>query len=88
MAEHSIEKQLQHFFSKATRGDWEKIAVQEINGKDPFETLSWRGKDDIKFLPYYDAADIAGLSQLIPAQNAQLPHQWLNDKEDDHANYQ
>lgn len=78
MAEHSIEKQLQHFFSKATRGDWEKIAVQEINGKDPFETLSWRGKDDIKFLPYYDAADIAGLSHLIPAQNAQLPHQWLN----------
>lgn len=74
MAEDSIEKQLHFFFPKPTRKDWEKIAVQETNGKDPFEMLSWRGKDDIKFLPYYDAQDISNPA----AENAQRTHRWLN----------
>src|SRR5688500_16477498 len=78
MTEDSIEKQLQIFFPKPTRSDWEKIAVQETNGKDPFDTLSWRSKDDIKFIPYYDAQDTERLLHLVPAENAQQTHHWLN----------
>ena len=77
MAEHSIEKQLQIFFPKPTRSDWLKVAVQETNGKDPFETCAWRGKDDIQFLPYYDERDVAALHTL-PADNAQQKYHWLN----------
>lgn len=78
MAEESFEQQSQLFFPKATRGDWKKIAVQETNGKDPFETLSWRGKDDIRFLPYYDAQDTAALPRAIPAEITHPTHSWLN----------
>lgn len=78
MAEDPIEKQLQFFFPKAMRSDWEKIAAQETNGKDPFETLSWRGKDGIKFLPYYDAQSTAGPLHALPAENAQRKKPWLN----------
>ncbi|MEX1241280.1 MAG: methylmalonyl-CoA mutase family protein [Cyclobacteriaceae bacterium] len=39
--------------------DWEKIAMQEIQKKNPSENLSWSGKDKILFLPYYDAEDVA-----------------------------
>lgn len=52
--------------------------MQETNGKDPFETLSWRGKDDIKFLPYYDAQDTAALPHAIPAEITHATHPWLN----------
>ena len=77
MAEDPIEKQLQFFFPKATRSDWKRIAVQETDGNDPFETLSWNGSDDIRFLPYYDAQDTAGLSLAIP-ENTRHKQPWLN----------
>lgn len=78
MADDSIEKQLLSFFPEVRRGDWEKIAVQETNGKDPFQALSWRGKDGINFLPYYDAHDTAGLTCPVPAESLQRARHWLN----------
>ena len=60
MPEHSIERVLENFFPKSTRSDWKKIAMQETSGKDPLEMLSWRGRDQLLFLPYYDVQDVAG----------------------------
>ena len=81
MEEDSIQKQLQIFFPKPARDEWKKIAMQETNGKDPFEALAWYGKDNIKFLPYYDAQHVAHLrnsSEDIPAANRETLYQWLN----------
>ena len=82
MEADSIVTELQNFFSKATLTDWEKIARQEINGKNPFEILSWRGKDDILFLPYYDSgihADPHFLNSFqLPAASLSSPRNWLN----------
>ena len=64
MSDKSIDKVLEDFFPKSRKIDWKKIATLEINGKDPFQFLSWRGKDDILFLPYYDAEDVANLDFL------------------------
>jgi len=77
MEEDSIQKQLQFFFPKPTREDWKKIAVQETNGKDPFELLSWRGKDEINFLPYYDAQD-AARNQHAGHHERPAANRWLN----------
>lgn len=66
MPERSFHKALENFFSKSLKSDWEKIAMQEIEKKNPFENLSWSGKDKILFLPYYDAEDVAHL----PVTNA------------------
>ena len=56
MEADSIDSELRNFFSKSSLDDWRKVALQETKGKDPFESLSWRGKDGILYLPYYDAA--------------------------------
>src|SRR5688500_10702006 len=61
MPEQSIHKVLENFFSKSVKSDWEKIATQEVEKKNPSESLSWSGKDRILFLPYYDAEDVAHL---------------------------
>lgn len=60
------------------------MAMQETHGKDPFEILSWRGKDEILFLPYYDTLDVAHLQYLnsfqIPAarkKNSEA-RTWVN----------
>lgn len=63
MSDKSIGKVLQEFFPKSTRIDWKNIAVSETNEKD-FEFLSWTGKDDILFLPYYECDDSANLDYL------------------------
>lgn len=84
MRAESIERVLGNFFSKSTTSDWKKIAMQETQGKDPFEILSWHGKDDILFLPYYDEQDVAGLTVLKafqkPASENSLagPRTWVN----------
>jgi methylmalonyl-CoA mutase len=83
MAEQSIDKIVEDFFTKSTKRDWEKIAIQETQKENPLETLSWHGKDNILFLPYYDEEDFARL----PAARQSFPfasqpeHQkrtWLN----------
>lgn len=82
MEEQSIESRLQLFFSKATRSDWKKIAMQETNGSDPFAELSWRNKDNLIFSPYYDHDDIQPFKQLCspdtPAAATTLLRRWLN----------
>jgi methylmalonyl-CoA mutase len=83
MRNNTIEGILENFFSKSTRSDWKKIAMQETNGKDPFEILAWRGKDNFFFLPYYDAQDVANLQylndfQLPAANNVPYARQWLS----------
>jgi methylmalonyl-CoA mutase len=82
MEGHSIEKELQNFFSRSSSEDWKKIAMQETDGKDPFEILSWRGKDGILFLPYCDAEKDAESHFLntfssAAATNRHYPS-WLN----------
>ncbi len=79
MPEKSVDKILQQFFPKTTKKDWEKIAMQETQKKNPFETLSWRGKDDILFLPYYDQEDLAGLdSSTIFRKDKDATRSWIN----------
>ncbi|MEX2230694.1 MAG: methylmalonyl-CoA mutase family protein [Cyclobacteriaceae bacterium] len=97
MPDKSIERLLEIFFSKSTKSDWKKIAIQETQGKDPYEILSWRGKDKILFLPYYDAQDVANLQFLngflIPAAKNTSSEQraWenlptVNEKDEAKAN--
>jgi len=69
MAETSIERELEKYFSKSSRSDWKKIAMQETNGKDPFEILAWTGKDENLFLPYYDAEAVVDLHLLNTFQS-------------------
>lgn len=82
MEGHSIERELQNFFSTSSSEDWKKIAMQETDGKDPFEILSWRGKDEILFLPYYDAEKVAELHFLNAFHSAAATNHeartWLN----------
>jgi|SRR5690349_19617484 len=79
---HPIERELQNLFPASSSVDWKKIAMQETEGKDPFEILSWRGKDNILFLPYYDA-EIDRESRLLnacqsAAANDKDNRTWLN----------
>jgi len=84
MSERAIDKVLEIYFSKSARQDWEKTAAQEIQEKNPFEKLSWRGKDRIFYLPYFDAQDVADLQYLdsfkLPAaaQHPSGPRLWSN----------
>jgi methylmalonyl-CoA mutase len=68
MPEDSIERILKNFFSHSTLSDWKKMAMEETKGNDPFQMLSWCGKDEILFLPYYDAQDVANLGFLDKVQ--------------------
>jgi methylmalonyl-CoA mutase len=84
MPDKSIDKVLKEFFPESDKKDWLTIAMQETNGKDPFEILSWRGKDEILFLPYYDREDApfrdaASPFQLsVAEQSFSAPREWVN----------
>ena len=79
MRDKFIQKVLPEFFSTSTKKDWEKIATQETQEKNPFEILSWRGNDGILFLPYYDSEDLAQLDFLKSFQMpAAAPRSWSN----------
>jgi methylmalonyl-CoA mutase len=84
MTDKSIDGILEKYFSKSDKSDWKKKAMLEMQGKDPFEILSWRGKDEILFLPYYDPADVAHLQylngfQLPAAKNENAANRtWVN----------
>jgi methylmalonyl-CoA mutase len=83
MAEQSIDKILDSFFPKLNKQDWEKIASQETRKKNPLETLSWYGKDNILFLPYYDEEDVtrlplAGRADVASSQQRHKKRTWIN----------
>lgn len=79
MGEKSVDKILEEFFPKSSKKDWVETAVLETQKKNPVETLSWHGKDDILFLPYYDEDDVAGLDHLKAFQSSDpSPHPWKN----------
>lgn len=82
MKAKSIESELKKYFPKSETADWKKIATQELSGKNPFENLSWRGKDDLLFLPYYDSVKDADLLFLkgfqLPAATTSAAKTWLN----------
>ena len=59
MSKDSFHSVLENLFIKSAKEDWEKIAADEIKKENPLESLRWRGKDEIFFLPYYDAGDSA-----------------------------
>jgi methylmalonyl-CoA mutase len=59
MTQQTIDRIVQEFFPKSEKGDWEKAATLETQKKNPLESLAWHGKDNILFLPYYDAYDAA-----------------------------
>lgn len=79
MERHSFDAELEKFFSQSSSEEWKKIAVYETGGKDPFDFLSWQGKDGISFRPYYDAAMEAGhrFPQLRERAVAKK-HSWRN----------
>jgi methylmalonyl-CoA mutase len=83
MPDKSIDKVLKEFFPESRKKDWLSTAMQETNGKDPFEILSWRGKDDILFLPYYDRedaphGDASSPFELPAAEQSFSAREWVN----------
>jgi methylmalonyl-CoA mutase len=82
MPDNSVKSVLENLFSKSDKSDWEKIATHETRGKDPLKSFSWHGKDEINFLPYYDAQDVADLQYLkqflLPAAESGARRTWLN----------
>jgi methylmalonyl-CoA mutase len=64
MPPNSIHSSLIESFAKINNNSWKRAASQEIEGKDPFQTLSWKTDDDIIFFPYYDSENLRDLSYL------------------------
>lgn len=84
MSDNAIHTTLKKYFSESSKRDWEKIATDETGKNSPLENLSWFGKDDILYLPYYDAEDVADLQYLrrfnLPAavDHPSGPRTWAN----------
>ena len=84
MSDKSIGEVLTDLFPKSRRIDWENIAALEIDGKNPDQSLSWSGKDEILFLPYYETADTALHAYLRNFHNPQTANSafraryWVN----------
>jgi methylmalonyl-CoA mutase len=84
MPRNSIHLSLIETFAKANSDLWKRAASQEIDGKDPFQTLSWKADDDIIFFPYYDSENLDGLSYLkkfsltVADDSFSGPRKWLN----------
>ncbi len=67
-------------FQKADKKIWTTRAQKELEGKDPFESLSV-SKHGIHIKPYYDATDIKHLSiDILPPSNDPYlgPRTWHN----------
>ena len=70
MADHSLHDLLRQSFPKSNKEDWSSAASKEILGKNAFEILTWKTKDEIKFFPYYDRQDSKNLGYL---KNFEVP---------------
>jgi methylmalonyl-CoA mutase len=83
MPDHAIHAVLKDSFPKSNKENWSVAASKEIQGKDPFEALAWRTKDQINFFPYYDqhvSKEIVNLNFQIPPSSAphKGPRAWQN----------
>jgi len=70
MPNQSIHDLLAQSFPKSNKKDWSGAASLEIQGKNPFEILLWKTKDEINFFPYYDKQDCKDLDYL---KNFEVP---------------
>ena len=83
MRENSLQSSIIESFAKVNKELWKRAASQEIEGKDPFNLLSWKS-DEINFFPYYDLNDVTTLNylenfQLTVGTNSFLgPREWLS----------
>jgi len=57
MPAKSIQDQLKHSFPKPNKEIWSNAASPEVQGKNPFDVLSWKTNDGLIFFPYYDRWD-------------------------------
>jgi methylmalonyl-CoA mutase len=64
MPENSLHSTVNESFPKSNKEIWKQAASREIEGKDPFNILSWKSSDGIIFFPYYEIGDVAHLSYL------------------------
>lgn len=79
MLERTLQQVLEKSFSSSRKEDWIKIATQEIHGKNPLESLAWHGKDQILYLPYYDAQDAADEPEFsVALGSAKEFRHWAN----------
>jgi methylmalonyl-CoA mutase len=84
MSDKSIGEVLTDLFPKSRRIDWKNIATLEIEGKNPDQSLSWYGKDEILFLPYYETEDtllhryLSNFQNQQPADSVSRARYWVN----------
>src|SRR5687768_12885769 len=82
-SENSILAALKASFPESNKENWKHAASREIDGKDPYVELRWKGHDSIQFMPYYDHSDVIQHDYLekfniSPAENSFLgPRLWL-----------
>lgn len=84
MPENPIHDQLSKSFRQANKETWRQAASREIDGKNPFEVLSWENADGLKFSPYYDSTDTHHLDYLkkfvltVGDNNISETRKWSN----------
>src|SRR5690242_246776 len=84
MAEDRMLQKIRETFPKTTKEDWKQAASQEIDGKDPIETLRWSAGGELDFSAYYDKSDSLELDylkkfQINPSENLTgFPRSWVN----------
>jgi methylmalonyl-CoA mutase len=84
MAENPIHSSLRESFPKPTKELWRQTASKEIEEKNPFDFLLWKGGDGINFFPYYDRQDSIQLKYLkrfhhtVGEDSFFGPNKWLN----------
>lgn len=83
MPDNALLDQLLNSFPKQNKQDWSRAASKEISEKNPWENLIWKSDDEINFLPYYDADDLASLQYLnhftrISNESALDARSWIS----------
>jgi methylmalonyl-CoA mutase len=84
MTYHAIHDLLKHSFPNSNKENWAGAAAKEIQGKNPFETLSWQSEDQINFFPYYNKQDAENLNylknfQFLSSKSVNdSPREWKN----------
>lgn len=66
-------------FTPTSRNDWTKVALSEVDGKNPFEALQWTF-GEIKGSPYYDQEDSRISPIVLPSSTSEFmgPRAWRN----------
>jgi methylmalonyl-CoA mutase len=63
MTEQSIHTILKETFSKSSKEDWLRIALQELKDQKSIDDLAWKS-GNLKFSPYYDKIDLNASNRL------------------------